>query len=449
MSTEKTIPPECLKARALFEQAVGGDNAARKNIRGHLARCSLCQVAWAELQDVETRLQEFASVAEAECGKNSLSASVMAAIQKQEKATVVPQNHRRRWLLAVCLIVGISLGFMLRARPLEVSEKTPPSVKKSDDPSIPPELSAGEMEAMVFPELSSKSSELHISYKSSLFEEEKSETAVSSVARAYLVKTTLNQVYATADSEKNVLDLYQPVGAKNVPMVIFISGGNWMEGDRSWYAQIGKEFAGNGMLCAVIGYRFSPKVKYPAHLEDCAEALSWLLKNGAAYGGDPTRVILAGHAAGGHLAALLALDKKRQVARQVPPGVVCGVVSLSGIYNLMPYLLASAGRDLIGKVFSLDENVLREASPFHRIEPGAPPFLLLTGEREDRMTRFQVEQFSAGLKREKVPVKTVVISGRGQADLISKFGSAEDKAAEVVLEFCRSYTAPEKTEKTK
>src|SRR5687767_318825 len=135
---------------------------------------------------------------------------------------------------------------------------------------------------------------------------------------------------ADADPVKHKLDLYLPKEAKKFPVLMWIHGGAWSMGDRAWFGEIGRRFAEEGIGLAAISYRLSPKVKHPAHVEDCARAFAWLRANIARHGGDPGRLFVAGQSAGGHLAALLATDPSWLRALQVPDGAIRGVIPMSG-----------------------------------------------------------------------------------------------------------------------
>ena len=114
--------------------------------------------------------------------------------------------------------------------------------------------------------------------------------------------------YANGGS-RNELDVFAPKGEKGerFPVVIFIHGGTWMFGDKDFfgmYRGAGKYLAKNGVVAVMINYRLSPLVRHPEHARDVARAYAWTVKKIEKYGGDPDRIILAGHSAGGHLAAL-------------------------------------------------------------------------------------------------------------------------------------------------
>src|SRR5687767_15010899 len=113
---------------------------------------------------------------------------------------------------------------------------------------------------------------------------------------------------AYGDHAKQKLDLTVPRDARDFSTIIFIHGGAWREGDRRLYGALGRRLAAAGVGLAATSYRLSPQVKHPEHVKDVARAFAWVHANIAKHGGSPDRLYVMGHSAGGHLAALLALD---------------------------------------------------------------------------------------------------------------------------------------------
>src|SRR5437870_10766742 len=135
-------------------------------------------------------------------------------------------------------------------------------------------------------------------------------------ANGYEVESRLNVPYFDgegADAKRHKLDLYLPQGFENFPVVMFVHGGGWRHGDKDFlglYVKLGKALARHGIGVAVPNYRLSPAVKHPEHVKDVARAFAWLYHNIAKHHGDPDRLFVSGHSAGGHLAALFATNDK-------------------------------------------------------------------------------------------------------------------------------------------
>ena len=148
-----------------------------------------------------------------------------------------------------------------------------------------------------------------------------------------------------ADAAKHKLDLYLPKDKKNFPILVFVHGGTWRTGDRVMYAPFGDRFAKLGLGVVIPSYRLMPKNQHPAQIEDVAAAFAWAYKNAAQYGGDPKRIFLIGHSAGGHLAALLALDQEYLKKYDIPQGSIQGVAAISGVYDVtgIPAFVSAKG----------------------------------------------------------------------------------------------------------
>jgi acetyl esterase/lipase len=138
---------------------------------------------------------------------------------------------------------------------------------------------------------------------------------------------------AYGDRPKQKLDIYSPVDVQGpLPVVIYLYGGAWNEGDRRDFAFVARWTAAQGHLVVVPDYRVLPEVEYPVFLEDCAAAVRWTLGHAAQFGGDPARLALMGHSAGAYNAVMLALEPAYGVA-----GAIKSVVGLSGPYDFHPF----------------------------------------------------------------------------------------------------------------
>ncbi len=182
-----------------------------------------------------------------------------------------------------------------------------------------------------------------------------------------------------ADEKKHKLDLYLPDTGQPFPVLMWIHGGGWSMGDRAMYAALGRRFAERGIGCAAISYRLSPGVKHPEHIKDCARAFAWLHSNVARHGGDPDRLFVSGQSAGGHLSALLALDRRYLADEKVPEDALKGTIPMSGVYLILAHPEGSGpmGR-MLPQAFGSDKDVCRDASPVTHVKSCAAPMLVIT-----------------------------------------------------------------------
>ena len=135
------------------------------------------------------------------------------------------------------------------------------------------------------------------------------------------------------------LDIYVPTSARpsgGRPVVVFFYGGSWNSGERADYRFVGEAFASRGVVTLIADYRLYPEVRYPEFLKDSASALAFGLSHAASLGGNPKRVFVMGHSAGGYNAAMLALDRRwlNEVGRS--PDELAGWIGLAGPYEFLP-----------------------------------------------------------------------------------------------------------------
>jgi acetyl esterase len=131
---------------------------------------------------------------------------------------------------------------------------------------------------------------------------------------------------------RNILDVYKPSrGGAPAPVVIFVHGGAYVGGDKSYYGNVTTWFARQNVLGINATYRLAPAAKWPAATEDIAGMVKWTRENAARFGGDPNRIVLIGHSAGATHVANYIFNKSLQPSGG--PGVA-GTVLISGRYRL-------------------------------------------------------------------------------------------------------------------
>ncbi|NBY02214.1 MAG: alpha/beta hydrolase [Planctomycetes bacterium] len=243
------------------------------------------------------------------------------------------------------------------------------------------------------------------------------------------------------DTAKHKLDLFLPPNPENAPVFFFVHGGAWVQGDKNFfgiYSAIGRLAAQNGMIGVVISYRLTPKVKHPSHAEDVARAIAWTTKNIKKYGGDPERIILCGHSAGGHLVSLVSCDPNYLKTEKVNPSSIKGVISISGVYEIPKILL--------GNVFGNDPEKKIKASPITHVRKDLPPFLILCADKELPLcTSADCKKFQKALEENGNPVKFHEISPSNHMKMVFDAGKPEKQVATLILQFARQVLKPTPT----
>jgi acetyl esterase/lipase len=120
------------------------------------------------------------------------------------------------------------------------------------------------------------------------------------------------------------------------PVAVFFYGGSWNTGERADYRFVGTALAARGVLTLVADYRLYPEVRFPDFLRDSADALAYGLREAGRLGGNPKRVFVMGHSAGGYNAAMLALDRRWLQATGHAPNELAGWIGLAGPYDFLP-----------------------------------------------------------------------------------------------------------------
>jgi acetyl esterase/lipase len=185
-------------------------------------------------------------------------------------------------------------------------------------------------------------------------------------------KLLASDVAYGTDPRQN-LDIYTPTeGQVPFPIVVFVHGGSWQEGNKNGYAFAGRALAAQGFVTMAINYRLHPKHRYPAFIDDVALALRWAVENGNKYSGNPDKLFAMGHSAGAYDIAMAVLDERYAATRPK----LAGVVTLAGPFDFLPL----DSKTTI-KVFG-DVSDLPSTQPINHVTAGAPPFLILHG-RDD------------------------------------------------------------------
>jgi acetyl esterase/lipase len=216
------------------------------------------------------------------------------------------------------------------------------------------------------------------------------------------------------DDARQKLDVYAPRRRDRRPVVIFFYGGTWSTGKKSDYAFVGAALAERGYVTVIPNYRLYPEIKFPTFVEDGARAVAWVQQHANDFGGDPDRLVLMGHSAGAHIAALLALNPGYLAAAGVRPRSIAGFIGLSGPYALVPD--TDTLHDIFGAPYSPSD-----WQPVHFADRTAPPTLLLHGADDKVVYSTHTEKLRDALISQGVEVETHLYPGRGHPDTIASF----------------------------
>ena len=235
------------------------------------------------------------------------------------------------------------------------------------------------------------------------------------------------------------LDYARPAGTAKAPMLVFIHGGGWSIGDKR-HATGPKvaHFLGRGWAFASVNYRLVPAASVESQAADIAAALAWLRANAAANRLDANRIVLMGHSAGAHLAALVATDPAYLAAARVPLSAIDGVVLLDGAAYDVAGQLANPRNAVSGMydaAFGADPARQARLSPTrHVAPPNAANWLILPIARRDASTA-QSNLLAAALRRAGASAAVIPVPGESHASLNRGLGEAGDFATSEVDKF--------------
>ncbi len=136
--------------------------------------------------------------------------------------------------------------------------------------------------------------------------------------------------YAEPALERQVLDVYSPQDAKNLPVVFWIHGGGWQAGDKSSVQIKPQVFVDKGFVFVSTNYRLLPHVDMETIVRDIAKSIHWVHDHIAEHGGDPKRLLIMGHSAGAQLAALVCIDDRYLKAEGLSLDIIKGCVPVDG-----------------------------------------------------------------------------------------------------------------------
>jgi len=248
------------------------------------------------------------------------------------------------------------------------------------------------------------------------------------------VHETRDVAYRDGGHPKHKLDVYAPQGLTKVPVVHFIHGGYWVSGDRiapdhgpGLYATLGRALARRGIVTIIQSYRLAPEVPIEAMLDDVRDGLGWSYANTSRYGGDPQRIYLMGHSAGGHLALMTAVDKP-----------VVGIIAMSAIWDVVDMhdtQGASFNASVTYPVFGQSTERMRALSPMTHLGADTTPTCILTAQHDFGYMLPQAERAYRLLFDEGATVSHRVIDGYDHLDMVRRFGTSGDLVLAQVVHF--------------
>lgn len=209
------------------------------------------------------------------------------------------------------------------------------------------------------------------------------------------------------------LDLIVPATARKPPLLVFIHGGYWQAMSHRDFTWLAPAYVKAGLAFASVNYALAPMVSIEAITRQMRAAIAWLWREAPALGFDPDRIVVAGHSAGGHLAAMCATRGFMPAA--VPQDVVKGALCLSGVFDLAPMMLTYQQ-----PVLKLDPGQVARCSPIRLAgRPGVRVVCAVGGDETDEFLR-QQRDFVAAWRGQGIDARVAPAPGLHHFDVVEK-----------------------------
>ena len=176
------------------------------------------------------------------------------------------------------------------------------------------------------------------------------------------------------------LNIFQPSKSKNNPVVIFIHGGYWDEGNKDIYWFLGRNFSKKEIVTVIPNYTLSPSGNYDTMAKEVAATIQWTYENIAKYNGNPNQIFLMGHSAGGHLIALVGTNPKYLENTEIIKGIILNDAAGLDMYSYLKEYPPTKNHNY-DTTWTKDENNWKDASPIYFLSEKAPPFLIYVGTK--------------------------------------------------------------------
>jgi arylformamidase len=291
-------------------------------------------------------------------------------------------------------------------------------------------------------------------------------TGRTNTAPAADLKVHRGVAYAKPDNPQQMLDVYAPPTGQRLPVVVWIHGGGWHRGDKADVDQKPRAFIDRGFVFVSINYRLFPHVTIKQIVEDVAKAIRWTRDHAQDYGGDPDRIIVAGHSAGAQLAALVCTDDSYLKAERLTLSAIKACVPVDGdsydvplqiqtveegpaasytltfgdpkMHKQLPTmtLVAKGKRAASYRVKFGDETLQKDLSTVTHVAPGKhiPPFLILH-VADHPETKAQSQRLVQVLQAAGVSARARPAEGKNHITINADLGLPDDRPTRELFAF--------------
>jgi arylformamidase len=246
--------------------------------------------------------------------------------------------------------------------------------------------------------------ELDAAYDQTVYEPDIDQLSAKLKSDSDVVRSHLGNPRRIAYGKKDIekLDIYR-TDRPNAPILFFIHGGRWRVAIAHDYGFPAETFVRSGVHYVAPDFDWVQNVGGDLHVlvAQIRNAIAWVHRNAASFGGDPSRIYVCGHSSGGHLAGVAMTSDWSDLG--LPPDVIKGGVLLSGIYDLKAVRISNRS-----SYVKIDDKTENELSPQRHLDRLNAPLVVMYGTRETPEFQRQSREFAAAVKAAGKPVETIV-----------------------------------------
>lgn len=206
----------------------------------------------------------------------------------------------------------------------------------------------------------------------------------------------INYLQQSASLPEKNLNVFAPKKAEKAPVLIFIHGGSWNSGRKEIYDFMGSRLARRGVVTVIIDYPLAPDYKLPEMEKASVTAIKWVKENIANYGGDPEKIYVSGHSAGGHLAALVAMKKEpwQELGMSNPlKGAILNDPAGLDWYWFLTERKEKYNAEDNYDAFTSNPETWKTYSPIYELDGTEIPLLIMEGEETYPGIRLTIDRF--------------------------------------------------------
>ncbi len=242
----------------------------------------------------------------------------------------------------------------------------------------------------------------------------------------------------SAGPSLNVFSATNKDSTTQPPVLIFVHGGNWNSGKMELYNFFGKNFARKGITTVVVGYSLSPEADYQEMTSQVAKAFQWTIKNISHYNGNPDRIFLTGHSAGGHLISLATMNPEYGIDTKDISGIILNDAAGLDMHHYLQKNPPTTADDYLTTWSNNPEN-WKKASPIFYLDEDTPPLLIYLGKKTYPSITTANERFLNALKTFQPNVEPVLLNKK-HIPMMTQYLWPWSSRYKEIIEFIEEYS---------